>query len=211
MTSTDGDAFEQRERSRPAPLVAPRPRRDSAYVVYCDALGAPEVHIHVRVVEDLRCAALGAMPHETIGALLGRACRDDYGVYVVVEHVLMATPEEHAGAPGALRIPALGRTSMHHRAAQRHPGLEPVGWWRSHPAGEPRFSAVDRAEQETYPRSHHVGVVVAADCFGAWSVHGDRPRDPLGVYVGPSATMLACRLPADGLDERSGDAGGRVA
>lgn len=185
--------FRPHGRTKGALLVQPRPRRGSAYVVYGDELGAPEVHLHVRVLEDLRRATLDAVPDETIGALLGRPCRDDFGTYVVVENAIAAEPGEHAGGHGDVRIPADGRAAMQRRGAQRHPALEPVGWWHSHPRGRPRFSAVDREEQATYSREHHVGIVVAAEHLDDRSAVSGRPRDALGVYVGPASTLLARR------------------
>lgn len=173
-------------------LVQPRPRRNATYVIYEDAFDAPEVHIHVRVIEDLRCAALAAMPHDTTGALLGRPCRDDFGIYVVVEHALTAAPDEVAGAPGAVRLPPAGRAAIRRRAAQRHPALEPVGWWFSRPRGAPRYEAGDFAEQALSPSPYHVGIVAAAERFA----DAGEPVDPLGVHIGPSAALLARRLPA---------------
>ena len=199
MTPTDQDfvpgAFRPHGRSKVTLLVQPRPRRNPSYVRYGDQLASPEVFIHVRVIEDLRRETLAAMPHETIGALLGRPCRDDYGIYVVVENVMTAAPDEHEGTPGAVRISGDGRASMHRRAAQRHPTLEPVGWWHSHPRGAPRYSSVDRDEQATYPRLHHVGIVVAAELFDEGPPYGGRSPDPLGVYVGPSSALLERRGP----------------
>jgi proteasome lid subunit RPN8/RPN11 len=199
MTPTDHDlaagAFRPHGRSKVTLLVQPRPRRNPAYVLYGDQLASPEVFVHRRVIEDLRREALEAMPHETIGALLGRPCRDDYGIYVVVENAMTAAPDEHEGTPGAVRISGDGRASMHRRAAQRHPTLEPVGWWHSHPRGAPRYSSVDRDEQHTYPRPHHVGIVVAAEYFDDRPPSGGRGADPLGVYVGPSSALLARRAP----------------
>jgi proteasome lid subunit RPN8/RPN11 len=194
MTAPDHDdsvlAFRTRGRSKVTLLVQPRPRGNSAYVVYGDGLGAPEVHLHVRILEDLRLATLDAVPHETIGALLGRPCRDDYGTYVVVEHAMTAQAGEHVGTHGGVRISAVTRAAMHRRAAREHPTLEPVGWWHSHPRGLPRYSTVDRDEQATYPRPYHVGVVVAADLFDGQGASGVGAQDPLGVYVGPAATLL---------------------
>lgn len=186
-------AFRPLGRSKVTLLVQPRPRRNSAYVVFGDELDAPEVHIHVRVIEDLRRATLEAVPYETIGALLGRPCRDDYGVYVVVENALTAAEGEYVGTQGAVRISATGRSSMHLRAAERYPTLEPVGWWHSHPRGAPRYSSVDTEEQATYPRPHHVGIVVAAEYLQDRAFDGGWRREPLGVYVGPTATLLARR------------------
>lgn len=189
---TTAGAFEPRGRSKVALLVQPRPRRNASYRIYGDELGAPEVFVHVGVIADLCRAALDAMPDETIGTLLGRPCRDDYGTYVVVETALTAAGDEYEGTPGAVRISAQGRSSMQRRAAQRHPALEPVGWWHSHPHGPPRYSAVDCEEQRTYPREHHVGIVVAAQRL--WDgAYDEAHPDALGVYVGPSASLLARR------------------
>ena len=190
-------AFRPLGRSKVTLLVQPRPRRNSAYFVFSDELDAPEVHIHVRVIEDLRRATLEAVPYETIGALLGRPCRDDYGVYVVVENALTAAEGEYVGTQGAVRISATGRSSMHRRAAERYPTLEPVGWWHSHPRGAPRYSSVDVEEQATYPRQHHVGIVVAAEYLEDRTFDGGWRREPLGVYVGPTATLLARRADFD--------------
>jgi proteasome lid subunit RPN8/RPN11 len=197
MTRTDhdraADAFQPHGRSKVTLLVQPRPRRNSNYLVYGDALGAPEVYVHMRVLEHLREATLEAVPAETIGALLGRPCRDDYGTYVVVENALTAAHGEYVGSAGAVRISAQGRSAMHHRAAQRHPTLEPVGWWHSHPHGAPRYSSVDRDEQQTYPREHHVGIVVAAERLDDRPAYGEQRLDPLGLYVGPTSALLARR------------------
>lgn len=196
MTSTDRDsttdAFRPHGRSRVTLLVQARPRRNSAYVAYGDALDAPEVYLHRRVLEDLRCATLKAVPRETIGVLMGRPCRDDYGVYVVVENAMTAEYGQQLGTHGAVRISASGVSTMYRRAAQRHPTLEPVGWWHSHPDGMPRYGQVDLEEQATYTRPYHVGVVVAAELL-LDNASGREPIDPLGVYVGPKATLLARR------------------
>jgi hypothetical protein len=174
-------------------LVKPRPRRHSAYVVYGDALDAPEVHIHVRVIEDIRRATLDGIPHETVGVLLGRPCRDDFGDYVIVENVLTAALGEQDGPPGAVRISAGGRTSLHRRGAERHPTLEPVGWWHSQPREMPRLNSLELDEYASNSRPHDVRILAAADLL-----HDplSRPQmDPLGVYVGASATRLARRKP----------------
>ena len=191
-------ALRRRGRTNVTLLVQPRPRGNSSYVVYADSLDAPEVHLHVRVLEDLRCAALEALPDETIGALLGRPCRDDYGLYVVVENALTAEPGEHTGSRSEARMTAAGHAALHSRAARQHPALEPVGWWHSHLHGEPRFSAVDRDEQATSTCAHHVGIVVVADRLDASPAREDQAGGSIGVYVGPAATLLErrARLPA---------------
>lgn len=59
----------------------------------------------------------------------------------------------------------------------------------------PRYEADEFAEQETSPSFYHVGIVAAA-CRSADAVLGaGRPVDSLGVYIGPSAALLAPRLP----------------
>lgn len=176
-------------------LVQPRPRANSAYIIYGDGLDAPEVHVHVRVLEDLRRAAVDAIPHEAIGALVGRPCRDDYGVFVVVENALTAEPGEYVRAPDATRISDAGRTEIHRRAARQHPVLEPVGWWHSHQRGLPRYNPVGPEDQATCP-PYHVEIVVAADLIGALAPPARPPFDLLGVHVGPAATLLEARLPA---------------
>lgn len=200
MTQIDrdpaADAFRPHGRSNATLLVQPRPRHNSAYVVYGDALDAPEVHIHVRVTEDLRRATLDAVPNETIGVLLGRPCRDDYGIYVVVENAMTAAHGEYADTHGAVCISAVGWTTMHRRAAQRHPALEPIGWWHSHPRGMPRYSSVDLDGQGAYPPPHHVGIVIAAELLGDQPSDAEQHVDPLGVYVGPSGTRLGRRTRA---------------
>lgn len=197
MTQIDrdpaADAFRPHRRSNVTLLVQPRPRHNSAYVVYGDALDAPEVYIHMRVTEDLRRTTLDAVPSETIGVLLGRPCRDDYGIYVVVENAMTAAYGEYADTHGAVCISSVGRTTMHRRAAQRHPTLEPVGWWHSHLRGMPRYSSVDFDEQRAYPRPHHVGIVVAAEFLGDRPAHAEQQVDPVGVYVGPSGARLGRR------------------
>jgi hypothetical protein len=185
--------LQARERSGGMLLVQPRPWRNTTYVIYEDAFDAPEVHIHVRVMEDLRHATLGAAPNDMIGALLGRPCRDDFGIYVVVEHALAAAPDEVARAPGAVRMSPAGRDAMRRRAAQRHPALEPVGWWFSRIRGAPRYEADDFAEQATSPSPYHVGIVAAAELFADSAPGAGEPVDPLGVHVGPSAALLARR------------------
>jgi hypothetical protein len=82
---------------------------------------------------------------------------------------------------------------MHRRAAQRHPTLEPVGWWHSHQRGMPRYGAIDLDEQRAYPCPYHVGIVVAAELLGDPTSHAEHHVDPLGVYVGPSGTRLGRR------------------
>lgn len=73
MTMSDREqtpgAFGAHGRSDVTLLVRPRPR-SSAYVEYGDALGAPEVHLHSRVAEDLCRATLRAVPRATTGVLL---------------------------------------------------------------------------------------------------------------------------------------------
>jgi proteasome lid subunit RPN8/RPN11 len=196
MTQIDrdpaADAFRPKGPSNVTLLVQPRPRRNSAYVIYGDALDAPEIHIHMRVTEDLRRATLDAVRNEAIGVLLGRPCRDVFGIYVVVENAMTAAYGEYADPHGAVSISAAGRTAMHRRAAQRHPTLEPVGWWRSHPRGMPRSSSLDLDEQDAYPRPYHVGIVVAAEHLDDPPSHAEHV-DPLGVYVGRSGTRLGCR------------------
>ena len=194
----DADAVRRRGRSNVTLLVQPRPRGNSSYVVYADSLDAPEVHLHVRLLEDLRRAALEALPDETIGALLGRPCRDDYGIYVVVENALTAEPGEHTASRSEARMTDAGHAALHGRAARQHPTLEPVGWWHSHPHGEPRYSAVDRLEQATCTRPYHVGIVVVADRLDGAPSGEAQDAGSLGVYVGPAATLLERRerLPA---------------
>jgi JAB domain-containing protein similar to deubiquitination enzymes len=172
-------------------LVQPRPRSNSAYVVYGDALDAPEVHIHIRVIEDMRSAALEALPHATIGALLGRPCRDAYGIYVVVAGTVVAARADWEAAAQAIRLSDGGRRSLRQRAAHRHPTLEPVGCWHSHPRAMPRYIAVDDVGQATSPSAYRVRIVLAA----AWLQGDASQHDPLGVHVGPSATLLARRTP----------------
>jgi hypothetical protein len=185
-------AFRARGRSEATLLVRPRPR-STAYVVYGDALGAPEVHIHARVAEDLCSATLRAIPGETSGVLLGRPCRDDYGTYVVVEHTVTAQAGEHAGGRDGIAITADGLVSIRRRAARRHPTLEPVGGGCSLSRGRPRYSPYDGAEPATNPGGDDVAIVVAAEHVKAGTPDGDGGFDALGVYVGCEATLLARR------------------
>jgi hypothetical protein len=186
-------ASRKQGRSELALLVQPRPRRGGGYAVYADTLGAPEVHVHARVAEDLRTATLHALGDEAIGMLLGQRCRDDYGTYVVVEHAVAATAGEHAGGRDLASMSVEGLASIRRRAAQRHPALKPVGWWRSHPQGRARFCPVDRTEPGANARGHDVAIVVAADHLDAAVARSDHPLDALSVYVGGGATLLARR------------------
>lgn len=181
------------ERASGTFLVQPRPCGNATYVIYDDAFAAPEVHLHARVIEDLRRATVSAVPHDTLGGLLGRPCRDDFGIYIVVEHVVSATPDELAGPPDTVRMSPAGRTAMHRRAAQHHPALEPVGSWWSRARGAPHYEADGFAEQATCTSPYHVGIVTSAERFADAECDATQPPDPLGVYLGPTATPLARR------------------
>lgn len=157
--------------------VSPRPLGHPEYAVYGDSLDAPEVHVHVRVVEQLRRATRDA----TIGALLGRPCRDDYGIYVVVEQATTAAFEDHIASDAGVGLSALGCTE-NGRAAQLHPTLEAVGWW--HAGGLPRDRAPALDEEASRP--YRVGIVVGPSPAGGSS-------NRLDVHVGPSATLLSRR------------------
>lgn len=181
-------AFAAHGRTSAALLVRPRPAVNGEYAVYCGQRESPTVFVHRRALGQLRDNALAALPNETIGVLLGRPCRDEGGEYAIVEAALAASSAEHAGSMQAVQISSTGRSALHRRAMQRHPVLESVGWWHSHPLGPPRYSQVDREEQATFPRVYHVGIVVAAERYASEDDH--REPDPLGVYVGPRALRL---------------------
>jgi proteasome lid subunit RPN8/RPN11 len=181
--------FHPRGRSSTPLLVHARPRESRDYLLYDSEPDAPSVYLHCKAAEQMRVATIRAVPNETIGVLLGRACRDERGVYTVVASAMVAIAEEFDGTRGAVRISAAGRSSLHGRASELHPTLEVVGWWHSHPHGAPRYSSVDLDEQATYPRAHHVGIVAAAEGYNRNGRPSDR-HDPLGVYVGPRAIRL---------------------
>ena len=170
----------------------PRPR-DSSYVVYGDALDAPEVYVHRRVTEDVRSAALNVTPREMFGALLGRPCHDAYGGYVVVENAIAAIADEHLGAHSSGHFAKSHRASILRRAAQRHPALDLVGWWHARAPGAPRRTSLDIDERSLVPLAYRVVIAVDVERLSDGTHDAGLLREPFGVYVGPSSAVLARR------------------
>lgn len=127
-----------------------------------------------RRLEDL---ARSASPKETGGLLGGSFVRDATGACTVVAAVVEATVANAGPTHVHWSGPALVRARD--ALAQRHPDLEPIGWWHTHPNMGAFFSGEDRREQATWPREEHVGIVVGG--------HGD----VFGVFHGPESKSLA--------------------
>lgn len=168
-------------------LFQDRPTDNAEFARYEGSSDASAVFIHKGVLEHLEAHSLHAIPNETIGMLLGRVCRDEQGVYVLVMAACTARPGECEGTPGGVRISVAGKAALRARAARLSPGFGVVGWWHSHTHGGPIFSGEDFVEQATGDR-HHVGIVAAAARYHRED--GRKSTDPIGVYVGIKGERL---------------------
>jgi hypothetical protein len=183
-----------RERSQFA--ILPRPKNNPDYIRYTAPGAAGVVYIHRAAWLEMRSIALRAGRNEAIAILLGRPCSDEDGNYTLVMAVEAALPGEYIGSSGSVKISAAGKAALKQRAAQNHAGWEDVGWFHTHPFGEPRFSPTDNDEQATR-LEHQVGIVAASQYY-----HGHR-GDPLGVYLGPAGHRLRGSVPAPQVERQS--------
>lgn len=160
-----------------------RPIDNSVYVRFADlwATRAVEVFVRTDVISSMRGIADRAWPHEAIGLLAGRACRDVDGIYTIVDAVEPATSNECEATPGSVHLSASGFATLRRRLAHQHPALDPIGWYHSHPHSDAFYSSEDRTEQSTWADPYNVGIVV-----------GERlGRSTVNVYTGPHAYRVA--------------------
>jgi len=129
------------------------------------------------LVERMVAFAKKAAPNECFGLVVGRACRDREGPYVVVHGVV---PDPQAKASRAC-VATTTESEVGTRLAADvlYPDAAVIGWWHSHPGYGLRYSAEDRRNQRTWTAGHAIGIVV-----------DPTHPDLLAVYRGPDAELL---------------------
>ena len=168
----------------PSPLVRPRPKESSDFVVFASPTDGFGVYIHCGVLDFIERQSRRAAPNEAIGLLAGRICHDLERVpYTLVMAAEGAVSDEAEAGPGHVHISPDGRARVRRRLEAAHPDREIVGWYHSHPHHEPRFSSVDAKEQSAWSDPNQVGIVFSAT----------ERDEPFGVYRGPGAVRLSRR------------------
>lgn len=139
------------------------------------------VYLTQEAVIDLHVGTFQQTPSEAFGLLMGRAYKDEVGIFTVIERVYYARKLDTS--PGHVQLSDLEIRELRLQATRKHPALDFVGWTHSH--GEvSSYSDVDYQEQQTWDESYHVGILTFMDGVmgtrGPWAI----------LYRGPSAQML---------------------
>lgn len=153
-----------------------------------------------KVLSDIASGAAAAYPHEGCGALLGPPPQGGPG------HVTftLSLPNAETGRPrDRFEIAPRDYLAIEDEADRR--GLALLGFWHSHPDGEARPSATDRA----YAWEGLLTVIVAVEArrphaVGAWEILApDAPFTPVVIEAGarggtaPAAVTTLAGLTGD--------------
>lgn len=135
------------------------------------ALTVPE-----HVIE--RACALGkkAMPNEMFALLVGRRCADASGEHVAVLDVVQ--DEQAQGGPTSVTTTLASEAATRALAHRMFPDGIVLGWLHTHPEMSTAFSARDRANQRTWGKPYHLGIVV------------EPTTGAMSVYRGPESELL---------------------
>lgn len=114
----------------------------------------PALHIARKLLDDVYAHAREGAPEEVCGLLAGRREGDAH----VVEHVFRIRNAHPRPVGEYLLDPQQQlRTLLH---VEDDLGLDVIGFYHSHPAGPPRFSATDKA-RASWPGASYVLVWLA--------------------------------------------------
>jgi len=148
--------------------------------------GQARVVVGQEALRQLRTHSRSDLDTEVGGALLGHAYRYQAETYVEVEAALPARTDDHG--PNHFTFNADAWSHLHRDRAERHPGLDIVGWFHTHPGLGVFYSADDVVvHSAAFVMPWHVGLVVdpvraEAGLFG-W-VSGDRDERAISSLAG---------------------------
>ena len=142
------------------PYRAP-PEMEAGYLLHGSRpeTGRPNVIAGHNALEQLQAHARSDVRSEVGGALLGHAYRYKGQIYVEVKTALPAHSDDHG--PNHFTFNADAWSHLHRDRAERHPELDIVGWYHTHPGLGVFYSADDVVvHSAAFTMPWHIGLVV---------------------------------------------------
>lgn len=175
----------RRTRHRPEEIM-PRPRRgdiDACLQFVSQAAGTEPntaesftAFLPRSLLDRVTHMARMASPAEFIGLLAGAIFSDKAGTYVILHGVV---PDgDAAGSPASVATTEDSEFRTRALLSKLFPDCVPIGWCHSHLGIGVFFSGTDRANQRTWTKPYHLGIVV------------DPIKDEVAVFRGPEAERL---------------------
>jgi len=187
LPAEDDDlAIELGEAQPPEPLRQPRPDDASGVVVQAGdgPPQEPEVFLHLDAVAVVLEHATDNPRVEAGGLLVGEACMDEAGAYVLVEAAIAAATTDATST--SLTFTQEAWSGMLAERDRLYPERQVVGWYHTHPGLRVFLSAPDQfIHRGFFSGKHDVAVVVDPRRreWGVFRRHGDCLESALRFFI----------------------------